>query len=49
MFVPFDDECRFTEEGGEFFSYFVRDADQKVIDELNRSRRDRSDRKTYYI
>jgi isoleucyl-tRNA synthetase len=34
MYVPFDDECLFTEEAGEFAGLFARDADAKVVDEL---------------
>jgi len=34
VYVPFDDECRFTEEAGGFGGLFARDADSKVIDEL---------------
>jgi len=34
IYVPFDDECRFTEEAGGFGGLFARDADSKVIDEL---------------
>lgn len=34
VYVPFDDECRFTEEAGEFAGIFARDADSKVVDIL---------------
>jgi isoleucyl-tRNA synthetase len=34
IYVPFDDECRFTEEAGGFAGLFARDADSKVIDLL---------------
>jgi len=34
IYVPFDDECRFTAEAGEFAGLFARDADSKVIDIL---------------
>ncbi|MCW4002277.1 MAG: isoleucine--tRNA ligase [Candidatus Bathyarchaeota archaeon] len=36
MYAPFNDECRFTEEAGEFAGLFVRDADEKVVDELRK-------------
>ena len=36
IYVPFDDECKFTEEAGEFKGLFARDADGKVIEELRR-------------
>jgi len=36
MYAPFDDECRFTEEAGEFAGLFARDADAKVVDELRK-------------
>ncbi len=36
MYAPFDDECRFTEEAGEFAGLFARDADSKVVDELRK-------------
>ncbi|UCG45469.1 MAG: class I tRNA ligase family protein, partial [Candidatus Bathyarchaeota archaeon] len=34
IYVPFDDECRFTEAAGEFAGMFARDADSKVVDLL---------------
>lgn len=34
IYVPFDDECRFTAEAGEFAGLFARDADLKVVDFL---------------
>jgi len=34
MYAPFDDECRFTEEAGEFAGLFARDADARVVEEL---------------
>jgi len=36
MYAPFDDECRFTEEAGEFAGLFARDADARVVDELRK-------------
>jgi isoleucyl-tRNA synthetase len=36
MYAPFDDECRFTEEGGKFAGLFARDADARVVDELRK-------------
>jgi isoleucyl-tRNA synthetase len=36
MYAPFDDECRFTEEAGEFAGLFARDADSKVVEELRK-------------
>jgi len=36
MYAPFDDECRFTEEAGEFAGLFARDADANAIDELRK-------------
>jgi len=36
MYAPFDDECRFTEEAGDFAGLFARDADSKVVDELRK-------------
>jgi len=36
MYAPFDDECRFTEEAGEFAGLFARDADARVVDELGK-------------
>jgi isoleucyl-tRNA synthetase len=38
IYVPFDDECRFTAEAGEFADLFARDADSKVIDILRKKR-----------
>ena len=36
IYVPFDDECRFTAEAGEFAGLFARDVDSKVIDILRK-------------
>jgi isoleucyl-tRNA synthetase len=36
IFVPFDDEVKFTRDGGAFAGQFARDADQKVIEELRK-------------
>ncbi len=36
VYVPFDDECRFTSEAGAFQGLFARDADEKVIEELRK-------------
>ncbi|MGD8543582.1 MAG: isoleucine--tRNA ligase [Candidatus Bathyarchaeota archaeon] len=36
VYVPLDDECRFTIEAGEFSGLFARDADSKVVDELRK-------------
>jgi len=36
IYVPFDDECVFTVEAGEFAGLFARDADSKVIDILHK-------------
>ena len=36
IYVPFDNECRFTTEAGEFSGLFVRDADSKVVDKLRK-------------
>jgi len=36
IYVPFDDECRFSEEAGEFAGLFARDADSRVIDVLRK-------------
>ena len=36
IYVPFDDECNFTDDAGEFSGLFARDADEKVIEELHR-------------
>ena len=36
MYAPFDDECRFTEEAGDFAGLFARDADARVVDELRK-------------
>jgi isoleucyl-tRNA synthetase len=38
IYVPFDDECRFTAEAGEFAGLFARDADSKVVDILRKKR-----------
>jgi len=34
VFAPFDDEVKFTVDGGKFCGVFCRDADQMVVDEL---------------
>ena len=34
VYVPFDEECKFTEDAGEFAGLFARDADAKVVEEL---------------
>ena len=36
VYVPFDDECKFTEDAGAFAGLFARDADAKVVKELRR-------------
>ncbi|MCD6240894.1 class I tRNA ligase family protein, partial [Candidatus Bathyarchaeota archaeon] len=36
IYAPFDDECNFTDEAGEFSGLFARDADEKVIEELRK-------------
>ena len=36
IFVPFDDEVKFTEEAGVFSGVFARDADEIVIEELKK-------------
>ncbi len=36
IYVPFDNECRFTTDAGEFSGLFARDADSKVADELRK-------------
>lgn len=36
IFVPFDDEVKFTDEGGIFCGIFARDADKKVVEELRK-------------
>ncbi len=36
IYVPFDNECRFTTEAGEFSGLFARDADSKVVDKLRK-------------
>ncbi len=36
IYVPFDDECVFTAEAGEFAGLFARDADSKVVDILRK-------------
>jgi isoleucyl-tRNA synthetase len=38
IYVPFDDECRFTADAGEFAGLFARDADSKVVDILRKKR-----------
>ncbi|MGQ9565157.1 MAG: isoleucine--tRNA ligase [Candidatus Bathyarchaeales archaeon] len=35
VYVPFDDECKFTKEAGAFEGLFARDADAKVVEELS--------------
>ena len=34
VFNPIDDEVRFTREAGEYAGLFVRDADQRIVDDL---------------
>jgi len=34
VYVPFDDECKFTSDAGGFSGIFARDADAKVVEEL---------------
>ncbi|UCE29818.1 MAG: class I tRNA ligase family protein, partial [Candidatus Bathyarchaeota archaeon] len=36
IYVPFDDECLFTKEAGEFAGLFARDADSKVVEILRK-------------
>jgi len=36
VFVPFDEECNFTKDAGEFEGLFARDADAKVVEELRK-------------
>jgi len=36
VYVPFDDECKFTKEAGAFDGLFARDADAKVVEELRK-------------
>jgi len=36
VYVPFDEECKFTEEAGEFSGLFARDADNKVVEEMQK-------------
>jgi isoleucyl-tRNA synthetase len=36
VYVPFDEECNFTEDAGEFAGLFARDADAKVVEELRK-------------
>ncbi len=36
IFVPYDEEVRFTAEAGKFEGIFARDADHKVVDELRK-------------
>ena len=36
IYVPFDDECRFTKDAGEFKGLFARDADNKVLEALQK-------------
>lgn len=36
IYVPFDDECNFTEDAGEFAGLFARHSDSKVVEELRK-------------
>lgn len=36
IFAPFDDEVKFTKEGGIFCGIFARDADKKIVEELRK-------------
>jgi isoleucyl-tRNA synthetase len=36
VYVPFDEECKFTEEAGSFAGLFARDADKKVVEEMEK-------------
>lgn len=36
VYVPFDEECKFTEDAGEFSGLFARDADKKVVEEMQK-------------
>ncbi|MEM2102775.1 MAG: class I tRNA ligase family protein, partial [Candidatus Bathyarchaeia archaeon] len=36
VYVPFDDECKFTKEAGAFEGLFARDADATVVEELRK-------------
>ena len=36
MFCPVDERGRFTEEGGKYVSFFVKDADKLIIDDLDK-------------
>ncbi len=36
IFVPFDDEVKFTSDGGEFCGVFARDADKTIVEELRK-------------
>jgi isoleucyl-tRNA synthetase len=36
VFVPFDEECNFTKDAGEFAGLFARDADTKVVEALRK-------------
>ena len=36
VYVPFDEECKFTEDAGEFSGIFARDADKKVVEEMQK-------------
>jgi isoleucyl-tRNA synthetase len=36
VYVPFDEECKFTEDAGEFAGLFARDADKKVVEEMQK-------------
>jgi isoleucyl-tRNA synthetase len=36
VYVPFDEECKFTEDACEFAGLFARDADKKVVEEMQK-------------
>ena len=36
VYVPFNEECNFTKDAGEFAGLFARDADEKVVEELRK-------------
>jgi len=36
VYVPFDEECRFTADAGEFAGLFARNADSRVMEELRK-------------
>jgi isoleucyl-tRNA synthetase len=38
VYVPFDEEVKFTKDAGEFAGLFARDADTKVVEELRKRR-----------